>query len=93
MIIELELLEQIADHPFEWSLARALEFVDAHKESWSVISALYRDRCLTFHDPKGEILPDWKVEEVFRNRNTTQGARVFLRITDAGARRAFESAT
>ncbi len=89
MIIEHELLDQIADDPFEWSLADALEFVAEYKEPWQVMWALYRDGCLTLHNAEGDLLPTWKAEETFRDRDAAFGVNVFLKITEIGSKRVF----
>ena len=87
MIIEHELLEQIADEPIDWSLARALEFVAGHKEPWTVIVGLYRDGCVNLHDHAGEPLPMWRIATLFRQRDLALGRDVFVRITPVGENR------
>ena len=87
MIIEHELLEQIADEPIGWSLARALEFVAGHKEPWTVIVALYRDGYVNLYDHAGEPLPTWRIDALFRQRDLALGTDVFVRITPVGENR------
>ncbi len=87
MIIEHEILEQIAESSVDWPLGRALEFVAQHKDPWPVLQALYQDKCVTLHYSNGDPLEGFRVEEIFRNRNAA-GSHVIVKVTLAGVARA-----
>ncbi len=87
MIIENEVLEQIAESSFDWSFSRALEFVAHYKDPWPVLQALHRERYIIFCHANGELLEQWRVDEIFRNRVTV--IRVLVKVTAAGITRAY----
>ncbi len=87
MIIEHEVLEQIAESSFDWPLIRALEFVARFKDPWLVFEALHQDNCITLHYANGAPLERWRIEEIFRNRGAIEGD-VVVKVTRAGITRA-----
>jgi hypothetical protein len=48
---------------------------------------LHRDKCLTLNDGKGNPLPTWKTEQIFRNRDVPAGTEVIIKVTEAGIKR------
>jgi len=88
MIIEHEFLEQVAESSFDWSLRASVEFIATYKDPWPVLRALHRDHCLTLNDGKGNPLPTWKTEEIFRKHEVPAGTEVIVKVTEAGIKRA-----
>jgi len=89
VIIEHEFLEQAGETSEEWSLSRSVEFIGRYKEPWPVLRGLYKDRCLTLVDRNGRSLPKWKAEEIFRDCDASVGTDVIVKVTEAGAKRAY----
>jgi len=87
VIIEHDFLEQVAESSFNWSLRASIAFIATHKDPWSVLRALHRDKCLTLNDGKGNPLPTWKTEEIFRKRDVPAGTEVIIKVTEAGIKR------
>ncbi len=87
MIIENEVLEQIAESSVDWPFSRVLEFVAQYKAPWPVLQALNDKRYIIFCDTNGEPLKQWRVDEIFRNQVTVIG--VLVKVTPAGIERAY----
>ncbi len=87
MIIENEVLEQIAESSFDWSFSHVLEFVARYKDPWPVLRAFHNEGYIILCDTNGEQLPQWRVDEIFRNRVTVIG--VLVKVTPAGITRAY----
>lgn len=88
MIVEHEFLEQIAK--YGWTLAQSVEFISHYKDPWPVLKGLYGDKCLEFRHTETGLLAGWRVEQILRSRDVSEGSDVHVNATDLGAKRAYE---
>ncbi len=79
MNVEHEFLEQVAGSSEEWSLDRSVRFLGRYEDPSPVSRALYRDECVTLVDRNGTTLPAWRIDGIFRNRGTSEGAEIVVR--------------
>lgn len=87
MIIELEFLEQISED--DWPLAQSVAFIEEHKEPWQVLNGLYSDKRIEFKDADGDALPNWKTQQILRNRDLSEIPKIFVGITEPGLTRTY----
>ena len=83
MNVEHEILEQLLDD--DWPLSKTITFLtDLGEDAWQIIARHAQEGNLALLDSNGSSLPDWKVREIVRSKNSSADAMV--QCTDKGAR-------
>jgi len=82
MTIEHEILEQLLAE--DWQLTRVITFLDdSGGDAWKIVAGHTQEGNLSFLDSDGFPLPDWKVQEVLRSKDST--VKITAHCTDKGA--------
>ena len=68
MILEHEIIEQIEEEPVGRSLEWCVEFATGLgcPEPWTTLRQMWRAGYIALADAEGQILPEWRIEEVWR---------------------------
>ncbi len=78
MIIEVEIIERIEDEPLGRSVNWVCDMIASlgRDDPFGVLRGMWRGGYIALIDGHGEPSPQWKCEELWRDREQSRGARL-----------------
>lgn len=85
MIVEIEVIEQLEDEPVGRSVRWVCTFMKSLgvTDPFETLGGMWRGGYLSFADPDGAPLPQWRCEQILRDR--VEDDRTRLLATDEGS--------